>query len=52
MADLAGKQKPEFIIDTGDNVRVLSWLFEMVLQVYFNGVDNVLDSRFEVRIFG
>jgi hypothetical protein len=27
-------------------------LFEMVLQVYFNGVDNVLDSRFEVRIFG
>ncbi|KAI6225391.1 Tartrate-resistant acid phosphatase type 5 [Aphelenchoides fujianensis] len=31
---LAGRQRPEFIIDTGDNV-------------YFNGVDNVFDSRFE-----
>ena len=34
MAELAGKQRPEFIITTGDNV-------------YFNGVDNVMDSRFE-----
>jgi hypothetical protein len=35
MAELAGRQRPEFIVTTGNNV-------------YFNGVDNVLDSRFEV----
>ncbi|KAI6181510.1 Tartrate-resistant acid phosphatase type 5 [Aphelenchoides besseyi] len=34
MADLAGRQKPEFIINTGDNV-------------HFNGVDDTMDSRFE-----
>ncbi|KAI6195474.1 Tartrate-resistant acid phosphatase type 5 [Aphelenchoides besseyi] len=35
MADLAGRQKPEFIINTGDNV-------------HFNGVDDTMDSRFEL----
>lgn len=35
MSELAGKQKPDFIVNVGDNI-------------YFNGVDNVEDSRFDV----
>ncbi|CAD5207403.1 unnamed protein product [Bursaphelenchus okinawaensis] len=34
MADLAGRQKPDFIINVGDNV-------------YFNGAETVFDSRFD-----
>lgn len=37
MAALAYKQPPDFIVNVGDNV-------------YYNGVDNIYDSRFDVSI--